>query len=110
MALRKADFEATGGGLEDLTSMVNAPLVVGSVRASILLVEREAKVTKVSLRSKPAGPDPHRDGLIDVNEVARRLGGGGHVHAAGAHVKQSVEKTREAVIEAVEEEGAKVEG
>ncbi len=83
MKLGLEDFAETGASLEELAGIVNTPLEIGSVRASILLTQAEAGRTKVSFRSKP----PVGSGsFIDVNELAARFGGGGHVHAAGARI------------------------
>ncbi|MCP4833578.1 MAG: hypothetical protein GY895_02330 [Phycisphaera sp.] len=83
MQLGLEDFADTGANLEELAGIVNTPLEIGSVRASILLTQAEAGRTKVSFRSKPAGDS---GSFIDVNELAARFGGGGHVHAAGARI------------------------
>ena len=65
------------------------PMEIGSVRASILLVEFEPGGTKLSLRSKPA-LEGHA--FIDVNQLAGRFGGGGHVHAAGARIDKPIDE------------------
>ena len=83
MKLGLEDFADTGANLEELAGIVNTPLEIGSVRASVLLTEAEAGRTKMSFRSKPPGES---GSFIDVNELAARFGGGGHVHAAGARV------------------------
>ena len=83
MTLTLQDFAATGANMEELAGIVNQPLVIGSLRASVLATETESGVTKLSFRSKPAEGDHV---VIDVNELAAGFGGGGHVHAAGARV------------------------
>ncbi len=98
-SLRQVDFEETGTSVEDLSSLVNLPMKVGSVRAAILLAELGPVRTKASFRSKPAsgGAEP-----IDVNRLARRFGGGGHVFAAGARIGLSLRDARAAIVEAIE--------
>lgn len=91
MMLRPADFKETGAKPEDLAGIVNMPMEIGSVRASILLVEFEPGSTKVSFRSKPA-VDGHD--AVDVNDLAATFGGGGHVHAAGARIKSGIDGAR----------------
>jgi phosphoesterase RecJ-like protein len=88
MRLTPEDFAAAGARPESLAGIVNMPMEIGSVRASILLVEFEPGLTKVSFRSKPATEDVS---LVDVNELASRFGGGGHVHAAGARISSSLD-------------------
>ena len=85
MRLSRSDFVQTGGRRSEVTGMVNGPLVVANAEMSALLLEEGEGVVKISMRSKP----PARPGgaFFDVRSVARELGGGGHVHAAGAEVK-----------------------
>lgn len=90
MTLTLEDFAATGANMEELAGIVNQPLDIGALRASVLLTETESGVTKLSLRSKPAEGD-HL--VVDVNELAATFGGGGHVHAAGARVDGSLAET-----------------
>jgi phosphoesterase RecJ-like protein len=102
MSLAMRDFQETGGRPEDLTSIINLPMTVGAVRVSALLTQHEAGKTKVSFRSKP-----RREGalFVDVNQLAQKLGGGGHVHAAGARLAMDLDQAREKVIELLEREG-----
>lgn len=81
MRLGLEDFAETGANMEELAGIVNTPLEIGSVRASVLLTQAEQGRTKMSFRSKPG---VEGGSFIDVNELAARFGGGGHVHAAGA--------------------------
>jgi phosphoesterase RecJ-like protein len=82
MRLRADDFAETGAMLEETAGIVNIPMEIAAVRASILVVEdTQAGIIKLSFRSKPADDS---GAFIDVNELASRFGGGGHVHAAGA--------------------------
>jgi phosphoesterase RecJ-like protein len=83
MRLGLEDFAETGANMEELAGIVNTPLEIGSVRASVLLTQAEQGRTKLSFRSKP-GIDG--GSFVDVNELAARFGGGGHVHAAGARI------------------------
>lgn len=101
MTLTLADFAETGGGLEDLTGVVNLPLVVGSVRVSVLVAQSEPGQTKLSFRAKPA-TDAASDQDFDVNLLAQRFGGGGHKHASGARVPRPLETALVEVMDAVE--------
>ena len=102
MTLRPQDFEQTGGTIDDLPNLVNEPMSVGTVRASILLVQREPKRTKISFRSKPSTNIASQGEPIDVNELAQRFGGGGHFHAAGARLETDIDAARAAVIAAIQ--------
>jgi phosphoesterase RecJ-like protein len=97
-SLRHADFTDTECTVSDMANIVNLPMIVGSVRVSILLSEPEASLTKMSFRAKP-GTDG--EFMMDVNELARQFGGGGHVFAAGARMNAPLEETRRKLREAL---------
>ena len=39
--------------------------------------------------------------MIDVNQVARKLGGGGHANAAGARIGMPIEQAKPVLIDAI---------
>jgi phosphoesterase RecJ-like protein len=98
MSLRSNDFGESGGDSTDLVGLVNTPMVIEGVQASILLTDSNPGITKMSFRSKPALPNDSTS-LIDVNKLAGNFGGGGHVHAAGARVKEPLEAVRTRLLE-----------
>lgn len=100
MRLTPQDFAATGTKVEDLAGLVNEPMSVGSVEVCVLLVEQDPGTVKASLRSKP----PARRGgrFVDVNHVAARFGGGGHVHAAGARISGTLDHAFDRITAALE--------
>jgi phosphoesterase RecJ-like protein len=91
--LRKEDFDETGTVSDDTEGFVNIPLKSRDILVSFLLKESKGK-TKCSLRSK---------GSIDVAEIARNFGGGGHVNASGFKTNMDIDKTLEAVLEKISE-------
>ena len=97
--LRPEDFEQTGGRIEDLTGMVNLPMIVEQVRVSILLSESEPGRTKLSFRAKPPLPG---ETPVDVNKLAQHFGGGGHVFAAGARIDASLDEARQQLLKVLE--------
>ncbi len=99
MTLTEPDFAASGGAPEDLSGVVNAPMVVGSVEVSVLLSQSEPGVVKASFRSKPAWAPG--GAFVDVNALAAEWGGGGHVHAAGARFRQPLAEVQALVREAL---------
>ena len=101
MRLSRKDFEETGTRVDDLAGLVNEPMSVAAVEVSVLLVESEPKLTKISVRSKP--PAVAGGVIIDVNHIAARFDGGGHVHAAGARFQGSLDETAEQVRRACED-------
>ena len=103
MTLSQADFAETGANATDVGGLVNEPLAVAGVVASVLLSEPEPGLVRMSFRSAGAAALP--PGLaavacaaIDVNELASRFGGGGHVAAAGARERGSLEAIRAKVL------------
>ncbi len=105
LSLTQQDFHDTHAAPTDTGGFSELSLGIGSVQVSILLTEAfvdhhstapgSAHITKVSFRAKN-GPDS-----MDVNAVARRLGGGGHIRAAGAKINAPLAEARQRVIEAL---------
>lgn len=81
-----------GGTYEDTEGLINLPLTVREIRASVFFKEIGPGEYRVSLRSK---------GAIDVAGVAKRFGGGGHRNAAGCGVTGSFAEARAAVLAAL---------
>jgi phosphoesterase RecJ-like protein len=67
----------------DIDELANYSLAVKDVEVGLYVRHAEPTLTKISFRSK---------GKVDVNRVAKKFGGGGHVHAAGCRVKDTPEK------------------
>jgi phosphoesterase RecJ-like protein len=102
MSLSLEDFKTTGAVAEELAGLVNHPMSIGSIEVSVLITQTEASRVKMSFRSKP----PKMKGstrFVDVNELAACFGGGGHVHAAGARLDESLEDARTQVSAAITE-------
>lgn len=97
--LGQRDFEETGGGIEDLTGLVNLPMIVEQVRVSILVTESEAGRTKLSFRAKPPLPG---EKPVDVNRLAQEFDGGGHVLAAGARIEAGIEEARRRLLKVLQ--------
>lgn len=79
------ELEATS---DDLENLVNYPRNIEGVEVGLLFKEIKPGSVKVSLRSA---------GTVNVAEVARLFGGGGHVRAAGCTVEGSLEHAVERV-------------
>jgi phosphoesterase RecJ-like protein len=84
------DFERTGATYEETENLINECHRIGSIRASALLVELPDGRIRGSLRSKSD---------LDVSQIARKFGGGGHKKAAGTFVDGPMEKARQTIIE-----------
>lgn len=85
---------ATGDSGEAIESIASHGRLIRGVEVAVLLREEPGGI-RASLRSA---------GEVDVNEVARRLGGGGHRAASGAMLKgDTMESARLRVLSAVSE-------
>lgn len=95
LALMRVDEAMTtraGGTYDDTEGLINLPLTVKEIRASVFFKELDPASFRVSLRSK---------GAIDVAAVARQFGGGGHKNAAGCTVPGSYQAARQALLAAL---------
>jgi len=99
MQLSRADFEETDGRRSDVTGLVNAPLVVDGAEMAALLIEEADGRVKISMRSKP--PAAPGGAFRDVRAIARSMGGGGHVHAAGVAVEGPLDAAVAQVVSAL---------
>lgn len=79
----------TGGRYDDTEGLINVPLTVREIQAVVLFKEAEPGVCRVSFRSK---------GTVDVSEVAKQFGGGGHKNASGCTVAGDLPAVRQQVV------------
>ena len=76
---------------DDLEGMVDVPRGIQGVHVGLLFRAASSGEIKVSFRS---------NGAVDVNALARRFGGGGHVRASGAMVAGPMEEVVRVVVDA----------
>ncbi len=79
---------------DDLEGLVDVPRGVEGAEVGLLFRQTTTGEVKVSLRS---------NGPVDVNALARRFGGGGHIKASGAMVKGPMQRAVEEVVSAARE-------
>jgi phosphoesterase RecJ-like protein len=89
LTIRARTLYELGCTAEDLEGMVDYPRELEGVEVGLLFRELDDGQVKVSLRSNH---------YVDVNVLARSVGGGGHVRASGALVRGSVEHVRGRVV------------
>jgi phosphoesterase RecJ-like protein len=77
--LKKADYARTGAQPDDSEGLIDHIRAIQPVVVACLFEEVDPDLTRVSLRSK--------SDKVNVNEIAKRFGGGGHQAAAGARIK-----------------------
>lgn len=92
MTVPRDVHEQVGATAEDIDGFVDYPRNVAGTRVALLFRETGSGGIKVSFRSSSD---------VDVNEIAKQFGGGGHVRASGALVSGSLEDVRRRVIAAV---------
>ena len=86
--ITKEDEEKVNAESGDHEGIVEAGRDIEGVEVSIFLRQTE-KGCKVSMRSNE---------YVNVSDVCLLLGGGGHVHAAGATLQCSIEQAREKIL------------
>ncbi len=88
------DLEKFGVRREETEEYISVPRSVGSLEIIAYFSALEKNLIRVSLRSK---------GRVGIYDVAVQFGGGGHAFAAGARVKDTLEKSAQAVTKALAE-------
>jgi phosphoesterase RecJ-like protein len=88
VTVTQAMMDKIGAKGEDLVGLVDVVRSIEGVEVAILFREEHGKV-KINFRSKDK---------VNVSEIARKFGGGGHTRAAGAIFKDDVEKVKKRVI------------
>jgi len=84
-------YDSLSATVDDLEGLVDYPREIRGVEVGLLFRETARGGTKISFRA---------NGDVDVNSLARRFGGGGHVKAAGALVERPLPEVRQEVLEA----------
>jgi phosphoesterase RecJ-like protein len=83
-----------GAGQDDLEGLVDVPRGIQGARVGLLFRQTTTGEVKVSFRS---------NGPADVNALAKRFGGGGHLKASGAMVPGPLPDAIEVVLKATRE-------
>lgn len=94
ITLRSEDIRETGASAEDREGLVEYARRLQGVEVALLFRELPDGRCKVSARS---------NGEVDVAEISRKLGGGGHPQAAGILLDDPVDRARERVLARVRE-------
>jgi len=89
-------MQITGAIKDDTDGLVNMVRKLESVEVSLMLREEEDGSIKISLRSK---------NYVDVSKIAVKYGGGGHIRASGATIKdKTFNEIKEMVISDIKEQ------
>ena len=93
-ALTQDMLAGAGATRKDVDGFSDFIRGIKGVEVAVLLTEFEEDKTKVNLRSK---------GNLAINDVAQKLGGGGHAFASGAFVEQPWREVIEIILPLLEE-------
>lgn len=91
MIVPQEQYERSRAGPDDLEGFVDVPRSLAGVEVALLFRRTSRGEIKVSFRST---------GATDVNALASKFGGGGHVKAAGALIDGELDEVVERVIAA----------
>ena len=94
MTIPREAYEAVGASTDDLEGIVDIPRSVEGTQVGLLFRQTQSGEVKISFRS---------NGPVDVNALARRFQGGGHVKASGAIVAGPMQRAMDEVITATRE-------
>lgn len=94
IVLSQRDFLESGADENLSEGLVNYARSIEQVEAAVLIKELEDNEIKVSFRS---------NSWLDVNRVASRFGGGGHIRASGCTIYRPLKEAVKEVITALEE-------
>ncbi len=79
--------------VETTEGLIDLIRVIDGVEVAFLLTEKERDVCRVSMRSKG----------VEVSSIAKRLGGGGHVRAAGCTINKNLDTSKRLLIRTIGE-------
>ncbi|HNY51269.1 MAG TPA: bifunctional oligoribonuclease/PAP phosphatase NrnA [Smithella sp.] len=94
MVVTQKDLQETGAAWEHTEGFVDIPRTVLGIEVSVLYTQRGEDHFKLSLRSKAK---------FNVEKVAKKFGGGGHIHASSCWMKGDIETIKSQIIQAVRE-------
>jgi bifunctional oligoribonuclease and PAP phosphatase NrnA len=87
-------LQDTGAIMEQTDGFVDIPRSVKGIDIAMLYTQMGEEQYKLSLRSK---------GKVNVEKIARKFGGGGHVNAAACRIDGPIDEVQSRVLEAIRE-------
>jgi phosphoesterase RecJ-like protein len=94
MVVTNEHLRQTGATMENTDGFIDIPRTVKGVNVAMLYSQIGEKQFKLSLRSK---------GKVNVEKIAAKFGGGGHVNAAACRIEGDIESIKSQVLKAVKE-------
>jgi phosphoesterase RecJ-like protein len=95
MTVTRRMLKNTNTSAQDTESFVDYPRKVKGIEVAVLFREKNNTLYKASLRSK---------GKVNVANIARIFGGGGHARAAGCEINGSLSDAKQKILKAVRNE------
>lgn len=94
MRVSNQDIVETGATGEDMAGLVNYGRNIEGVEVGLLLTETKPGIVKVGLRSRSR---------IDVAQIAKSVGGGGHARAAGCTLEGNIAEIEQTILAKIAE-------
>jgi phosphoesterase RecJ-like protein len=94
LTVTRKHLQAAGASMEHTDGFIDIPRTVKGIDIAMLYTQMGEKQFKLSLRSK---------GKVNVEKIARKFGGGGHVNAAACRIDGNIDEIKHRVLEAVKE-------
>ncbi|GAB6180698.1 bifunctional oligoribonuclease/PAP phosphatase NrnA [Desulfotomaculum defluvii] len=94
ISIDRDKIEAIGAEDQHIEGLINYPRKIKGVELAISFRELDENRVKVSFRSKYT---------VDVNLLAKKFGGGGHIRASGCTTEGSLSEVREAILKEAKE-------
>ncbi len=92
IAVTAETMEETGLAKEEFEGLASIPMQIEGVDIGVTIKEKEPGKFKVSMRSSEA---------VNVSEICGKLGGGGHIRAAGCTVEGDLEQVKMKVLSVI---------
>jgi phosphoesterase RecJ-like protein len=94
LVVTQQHLQDTGAMMEHTDGFIDIPRTVKGIDIAMLYAQTEGNHFKLSLRSK---------GKVNVEKIARKFGGGGHINAAACRVEGNIDEIKRRVLEAIRE-------
>ena len=94
LVVTQQHLQDTGAMMEHTDGFIDIPRTVKGIDIAMLYTQTEGNHFKLSLRSK---------GKVNVEKIARKFGGGGHINAAACRIEGNIDEIKRRVLEAVRE-------
>ena len=93
--LWRKDIDRVGADMDDLDSIASLTRQIEGVQIGITMTEKADGTVRVSVRTTKE---------MDASAICKRVGGGGHVRAAGASFTCGMAEAKAAMLKAAEEQ------